>query len=130
MPKRGTTAEKPEAKATEKGNETKTVKKSPLEEKVKKFLDEVNPELQGKIQERLERVVSAGGEKNNVLFLRFSDSSEDEEVNDEANVEAIKEILFFYHTAPEKIKSGKAMVVEIVPKTEDDPHTICFYEVS
>lgn len=106
------------------------VKKSPLEEKVKKYLDEVSPEIQGKIHEKLERVVNADGEKNNVLFVRFSDSPEDEEVNDEVNVSVIKDILFHYHTAPEKIKGGKALVLEIVPPADGQPHTICFYEVS
>lgn len=136
MPVRGKTTEKtekePEVKkvTTDTSNAPKTVQKSPLEEKVKKFLDEINPTIKDKIQEKLERVVASGGEKTNVLFLRFSKSSSDEVVDDEVNVETIKEILFAFHTIPETHKSDKALMVEIVPKTEDDPHTMCFYEVS
>lgn len=135
MPVRGKTTEKtekaPEVKETTTDTTApKTVQKSPLEEKVKKFLDEVNPTIKDKIQEKLERVVASGGEKTNVLFLRFSKNASDEEVDDEVNVETIKEILFAFHTMPENHKSGKALMVEIVPKTEDDPHTMCFYEVS
>lgn len=138
MPVRGKTTEKTEtAKVGDVKEQTtdttatpKTVQKSLLEEKVKKFLDEVNPTIKDKIQEKLERVVASGGEKTNVLFLRFSKNSSDEEVDDEVNVETIKEILFAFHTMPENHKSGKALMVEIVPKTEDDPHTMCFYEVS
>lgn len=135
MPVRGKTTEKtekaPEVKETTTDTTApKTVQKSLLEEKVKKFLDEVNPTIKDKIQEKLERVVASGGEKTNVLFLRFSKNASDEEVDDEVNVETIKEILFAFHTMPENHKSGKALMVEIVPKTEDDPHTMCFYEVS
>lgn len=134
MPVRGKTTEKPEAVAKETTDKaTKTpdaVQKSLLDEKVKKFLDEVNPDIKNRIQEKLERVVKSDGEKINVLFMRFSKTSADEVVDEETNVETMKEILFAFHTTPDTHKSGKAMMVEIVPKTEDDPHTMCFYEVS
>lgn len=130
MPKRTNATEKVEAKVKERPSKVRTIKKSPLEDTVKKYLTLVNPEIEGKIQESLERVLSAEGEKTNVLFVRFSASSEDKEVDDEANIEVMKEILFHYHTAPEKVRGGKALVIEVVPSTEDDPHTMCFYEVS
>ena len=109
------------------------VKKSILEEKVKKYLGEVSKELPTKVFELFERMLTnkESGEKSTVVFLAFSTNGEsDDEVDDKFNVEKIKELLFHYHTAPEKIASGKIIVIEVVPPTEaDEPHLVCFQEI-
>lgn len=109
------------------------VKKSILEEKVKKYLGEVSKELPTKVFELFERMLTnkESGEKSTVVFLAFSTNGEaDEDVDDEFNVSKIKDLLFYYHTAPEKIATGKIMVIEIVPPTEaGEPHLACFQEI-
>ena len=109
------------------------VKKSIMEEKVKKYLAEVSKELPSKVFEIFERMLTSkeSGEKSVVVFTAFSPNGEaDEEVDDTFNIEKIKEVLFHYHTAQEKIATGKIMVVEVVPPSEEgEPHLACFQEI-
>ncbi len=96
------------------------VRKSPLVEKVKSFLNTVEPKLADKICELEERPVADGdGGKQDVVFISFSPGGEkDDAVDDAYNVSKIKEVLFAYHTAPEKAATGKSMMVEVLPPAE------------
>lgn len=109
------------------------VKKSILEERVKKFLTSVDKELLESVNDVFERAITdtTTGEKANVLFIAFSPGgTEDEVVDDAYNVDCIKKILFAYHTVPEKGTSGKLLFVEIMPPAEADaPHILCFQEI-
>lgn len=135
-PARGEAKAKPSTEKAEapKGGEKKVVQKSILEERVKKFIAEVDPEMVGKMNDIFERAIldNETKEKANVVFTAFStNGADDEDVDDTFNIKCIKDILFHYHTMPEKAKGGKALVVEVVPPTsEGDPHLICFHELS
>lgn len=114
--------------------EGKTIKKSILEEHVKKFITKVAPDLLDKVNDVFERAITdtSTGEKNNILFLAFSDNgTDDDEVNDEFNIECIKTLLFAYHTDEEKPTKGKVLFAEVMPPKEaGSPHILCFQEVS
>lgn len=109
------------------------VKKSILEEKVKKFISSVAKDLLDNVNDVFERSITdpETGEKANVLFLAFSPGgTEDDVVDDEFNKECIKTLLFHYHTAPDKAITGKMLFVEVMPPTEADaPHILCFQEI-
>lgn len=109
------------------------IKRSILEEKVKKFISTVAKDLLDNVNDVFERSISdpETGEKANVLFLAFSPGgTEDDVVDDEFNKECIKTLLFHYHTAPDKAISGKMLFVEVMPPTEPDaPHILCFQEI-
>lgn len=130
------TTEKTKPAAAAKAPEPKVIQKSILEEKAKKFIAEVNPEYVDKINDILERQVldKESNEKDNVVFVAFSPNGpDDEDVDDKFNVEVIKDCLFAYHTLPEKAKSGKQLVIEVMPPAEstpDAPHMLIFHEVS
>lgn len=137
-------APRPAAKATEESKPAaakaeaapKTVQKSILEEVAKKFIAEVNPEYVEKIYDILERQVldNESKEKDNVVFVAFStNGAADEDADDAFNISVIKDCLFAYHTLPEKAKSGKQLVVEVMPpaaSTPDAPHMLIFHQVS
>lgn len=125
-----TTDEKKEEKPKKGSGKKKVVKKSALADKVKSFVASVNPEYPEKVQEVMEKLVKdKEGEKTNVVFVRFSENGDDEEVNDEANIEVIKDLLFAYHTVPDKSTSGKQLMLEVLTPEDGDPHTVCFHEV-
>lgn len=108
----------------------KQVKKSPLQEKFKKFLKECNPEYPDMINDLSERMVSDDDTKFPVVFAVFSKNGEsDEDVDNEFNKDIIKNVLFFYHTAEEKHATGKVELIEVLPpEDENSPHILCYHE--
>lgn len=118
------------ATAPAKEEKAGTVKKFLLTEKVKKYLGEIAPDSVQHIHEVEERIVQdEENYKNNVCFITFSDDPKQEATNDEFNVGIIKDVLFGFHTTPEKHKTGKAMYVEVIPATDDAPHILIVQEV-
>lgn len=140
MPKREEITEDTQKKTTttmpveEKVEETKTVQKSVLEERVKKFLKEIDPELLNKINELTDRQVvdkQNNNEKVNIVFMVFSTNGEQDgdKPDNAVNEECMKKILFHYHTATDKT-SGKSLLIEILAsKSDDQPHVMCFQEM-
>ena len=123
---------KEEKKAPAKGAKTtKTEKRSPLATKVKKFFAEVDDKLEESIYEIMEQQVKdSEGNKENVMFVRFSDDVESDEINEEFNVAKIKEVLYHYHTTDEKLKTGKAIVLDVIPVDENNENaTLTLYVV-
>lgn len=102
------------------------IKKSILEERVKKFIKSVDETLLDNVNDVFERAITdtSTGEKANVLFIAFSPNGTDDDVVDDAfNVDCIKTLLFAYMTVPEKGTSGKLLFAEVMPPTEADaPH--------
>mgnify|MGYP001339669434 FL=1 len=140
MPSRGTPIRKSDkadskakapAKKTEtksaKGTGKKTIKATPLSKKVKRFLDNAYPKWEEHVFEQAEKVVNDGGEKYNVMFMRFSDSKDDKELNDDKNVEIIKDILFSYHTVDEKTASGQLTMCDITKGQQSGASTLSIY---
>lgn len=128
---RGERATKPKAETQAKAGTT--VKKLPLTDKVKKFLDEVDPELNDQVFEMVERVVQGeDGDKNNCCFVIFTDDPKEETVSEEANVEAIKKVLLHYHTRREGQKAtSKVLVLSVLPpESDEDTHIAMFQEYS
>ena len=109
-----------------------TVQKAPLQEKFKKFCNEAEAGLADKINDISERPVQDGDERVPVVFATFGkDGAEtkEEDFDNEFNIECIKKVLFLYHTAEEKVKGGKSIIVEVLPPSAaDEPHIICFHE--
>jgi len=120
-------------KATVAEPKKETVQKFVIEERVKKYLEGINPELVPSINETLNREVidKTTKEKNSVCFVVFSTNGEkDEMVDEDYNIACIKDVLFHYHTAEEKQSSGKALMVEVLPPAgEDEVTMLCFHEV-
>lgn len=131
--KKATAAEAPETDAAETGK--KLVTKSPLQEKFKKFLAAVDPEYPSKIVEMMQRKVTGESAEDtaDIVFATFSPNGEADadNVDLEYNKEVIKNILFYYHTAPESTKAGgKVECLEIVPPSEDSAaHILGYYEM-
>jgi len=140
MPKRGEQNEPKEVATKKTATENTTAKpattqKFVVEERVKKFLAEIDPKFPDFINDTLNQEVTdkVSKEKTSVCFMAFSpNGKEDEAIDDEFNVKCIKDILFHYHTAEEKVKSGKHLMIEVLPPTPntDEPTMICFHEVS
>lgn len=132
MPKREEVAEQPKAVAP-KTEATKgtTVKKFLMVERAKKFFDTIDPAINNHIHQIAERVVEDEEKnKNTVCFVTFSTAGAKEEdlVDEVENTRIIKDILFAYHTTPEKIPSGKAIVLEVLPAKDDVPHILVVQE--
>lgn len=128
MPKREPEGAVQKVQATE--TATQTVKKLPLTEKVKKWLGAVRPDLTDNIYEIVERVVEDDEKnKNNVCFVTFSPEGDD--VDDAYNESAIKDVLFAYHTIPDKTPAGKVMLVEVLTPEEGsiEPYILVMQEV-
>lgn len=109
---------------------TTKVTKYPLEEKVVKYLAAIRPDLPACINESVNSDVKTPDGKVTVCFMTFSpNGADDESVDDDFNVQAIKDILFDYHTVPDKAPTGKQLIVEVLkPETEGDPTMVCFQE--
>ena len=116
-----------------KAGKPEVIKKSILEERVKKFIKSVDETLLDNVNDVFERAITdtSTGEKANVLFIAFSpNGTEDDVVDDAFNVECIKTILFAYMTVPEKGPSGKLLFAEVMlPAEADAPHILCFQEI-
>lgn len=141
MPKRS------EAKATEAPavEETKqdtsakagaTTKKLPLTERVKKFFDKIDPELNKNVHEMSEQVVQDSEKnKNNMVMVVFTDKSNKKAegvVVEEANIKHIKTALFGYHLMTDDKPTGKVLDMSILPpdpNDEDSVHILCVQEL-
>lgn len=107
-----------------------TVRKSPLQENFKKFLKDagIDPETIAEIQER--EVKGEDGVKMPTVFATFSpEGPKDEQVDEPFNIAIIKSALFFYHTAPETIATGKGAYLEVLPPASaEDSYILCYHE--
>jgi 3-oxoacyl-ACP reductase-like protein len=130
-PAKGAAKPAPAKSAAPSGAGKKIEKRSPLEERVKKFVTETDAKILDKVFEVQERVVSGEGGKTNMLFLTFSkDGAKDEKADVETGVGIIKELLFAYHTVPDTKRSGKELMMEVLPPAKKgDPYIACFQEV-
>ena len=125
MPVRGKKVLEPEII---KDGENTIVKKSPLMSSVGKYLDTIDKSYRDKVQEGIERVISADGDKFNTVFIRFSNSWDDEELDEAENERIIKNVLLHYFAVPVLKPTAKTLVVEVLPKVEGEPYTISFFE--
>lgn len=110
----------------------KTVKKNPFEERLKKFLENVQKGLTAKIHQiKCVKVSEPGEPKVDMGFLVFSkNGAKDTEIDREYNVEVIKDVLFHYHTAPEKPTANPAFLQVVNPVDEDSPYMLTYQEYS
>ena len=107
-----------------------------LWEKVKKFLDKVDPALNQNVHEMTEQVIQdAEKNKNNVVLVVFTDKSNKKAegtVVEEANIEHIKTALFGYHTLTDDKPTGKVLEMSVLtpdPTNPDSVHILCVQEL-
>lgn len=134
MPKR---VEKTAKSATDKvaelepKTEKKIIRKNVFDDNFYKYLEEVNPELKGKVFEvKFTKIAEPNMPKMDAAFVIFSENGvEDDEVVEEANVECIKEVLFHYHIAPDKVQNKVKNIQIIAKKDESEPFVMCYQEI-
>lgn len=142
MPKReapGSAPVKAETKKTDEVKSTgkKVVEKFPLTEKAKKFIEKVEKGLTSKIFETREvEAGKTGTAKHRVVFITFSETPKSDthpeltEEDDQFNVETIKKILFYYHTAKDAPDQGLELLQVIAPDEEEGFHLFAYQEFS
>ena len=134
-PRRSAVKEEAKKATEEKGavEENKTVKKNPLEAKVKKYIKDVSPDIADKVDEIIIRnVKDEEGNKSDCAFLTFTAGSKDEVENELENVMCIKDLLFAYHTNEQDgVVKGKHLMIEVLaPEDEESPYIVVFQEVA